>query len=158
MAKKEQSKLSKKIDHLCKVIFLTEEGKPKSARLLYSFCLSLLFTVIYFFTFFLLIDVIENMFINSSTQVRYFMEVLIPAIIGSVPCVLLSFAFKNENISLVTAAYRWMAILIVIILFLGIFYFDPDDYISFFSILGIPGILSILCGGFISKKIYLKRI
>ena len=86
------------------------------------------------------------------------MEALLPAIVGSVPCVLLSFAFKDENKGLVTAAYRWMAILIVIVLFLGIFYFDLDDYISFFSILGIPGILSVLCGGFVSNKIYLKRI
>ena len=154
---KDQSKLSKKIDHICSVLFLTEEGKPKSAALLYSFCLSLLFIVIYFFSYFLLIDPLENLFADSSTQLRYVVQVIIPAIIGSVPCVLLSYAFKNDNVNLVPAAYRWMAFGWVLLMFLGIFYFDADDYVSFFSIFGITGLLSVICGGFASGRIYRSR-
>lgn len=152
-----QSKLSKKIDYICSVLFLTEEGKPKSATLLYSFCLSLLFIVIYFFSYFLLIDPLENLFPGSSTQLRYVMQVIVPAIIGSIPCVLLSYAFKNDNINLVPAAYRWMGFGWIVLMFLGIFYFDASDYVSFFSIFGITGLLSVICGGFAAGKIYRGR-
>lgn len=153
---KEQSKLSKKIDSICRVLFLTEEGKPKSATLLYSFCLSLLFVLIYSVSYFLLIDVIENAFASSTTQLRYVLEVLGPAIAGTVPCALLSLCFKEKK-GLPFAAYRWMAVFIIIVLFMGIFYFDADDYVSFMSILGIPAVVSVVCGGYISRLIYKRR-
>ena len=46
MAGKEKSRLSEKIDRICKAVFLTEEGKPKSPTLVYSFSLSLLFIAV----------------------------------------------------------------------------------------------------------------
>lgn len=154
MAKKT---LSQKIDHLCSVLFLTEEGKPKSATLLYSFCVSLLFIVIYFFSYFLMIDPLENLFSGASTQARYAVQVVIPAIVGSIPCALLSYAFKEEKKNIVPSAFRWMGFGWIALMILGIFFFDPGDYISFFSIFGITGFLSVICGGFAAGRIYRSR-
>ncbi|MBQ5365039.1 MAG: hypothetical protein IIU49_03105 [Spirochaetales bacterium] len=43
---KEGSAFQRRIDRICRVVFLTEEGKPKSTLLIYSFSLSLLFIVV----------------------------------------------------------------------------------------------------------------
>ena len=47
MAQEEKGRLSRKIDQICRVIFLTEDGKPKSTTLIYSFSLSLVFGILY---------------------------------------------------------------------------------------------------------------
>ena len=160
MSKKEPSKLSKKIDHICRVIFLTEEGKPKSPTLLYSFCLALVFIIVYFIAYFLFVDTLEEIFANVNTQTRNVLEIILPGVLASIPCSLLSYAFK-ERMNLVLAAYAWFAIIFVMIAILMIFYCDwsdgATDYLLFMEVLGWPFLISILCGGAFSSLIYRSR-
>ena len=45
---KERSKLQRRIDAFTRVLFLDENGKPKSATFLYSFLLAILFAAVSF--------------------------------------------------------------------------------------------------------------
>ena len=90
MSDKERGGLSGKIDHICRVIFLTEEGKPKSTTLIYSFSLSLVFSILLLLCYLLLVDPIELGFTNSPVWVRQVLEYLVPGLLGVALCVSLS--------------------------------------------------------------------
>lgn len=160
MSKKESSKLSKKIDHICRVIFLTEEGKPKSATLLYAFCLALVFIIAYFIAYFLFVDTLEEWFASINSQTRNMLEIILPGVLASIPCSLLSYAFK-EKLNLVLAGYAWMAIVFILIAIMMVFYCDwsegPTDYFLFMEVLGGPFLVSIISGWLFSYLIYRSR-
>ena len=153
---KEQSKLSRKIDQVCRTLFLTEEGKPKSASMLYSFCLGLLFIAVYITAYMLLIDVFEKAFAECSVTFRNLAETILPGLIGSIPCVALMFLLKTKK-SLVPAAYVWIAILTVGIFIAMIFIAeDKVDYQLFWAIVGAPLLVCVISGGLVSFFLYRK--
>lgn len=169
--KKEASKFQKKIDHVCRVIFLTEEGKPKSATLLYAFCLSVVFVIVYVLSYLYFIDVFENALAAYSAGLRNAAEILLPAVIGSIPCVCLSFAFRERK-GLVCAAYAWLAIFFLLIAILSIFFCFKvqvgeewrwdwvegwESYRLLMTVMGLPSLSVILCGGGASLLIYRHR-
>ena len=79
---KERSSFQRKIDHICRVVFLTEEGKPKSTILIYSFSLSLLFIVVFLISYWLLLEPLEMALQKSPVVVRNIVEYTIPAVVG----------------------------------------------------------------------------
>lgn len=107
MAKKEGN-FRKKMDRFWAALFLTPEGRPKSAVLLYSFCLSLLYLVVYGTAYFFLIDAIESAFAGSGVALRNIMQSLLPGLAGTIVCCSLWFAIKDRRI--VPAAYVWLAL------------------------------------------------
>ena len=157
MAKKDNSGVSRRIDHLCRVIFLTEEGKPKSPTLLYSFCLAIVFFVVCLAAYFFGVDVLENMLHGSSPAMRNLVELIVPGIVASVPCALTSYLFRERK-NLVCAAYTWMGIVLVLMALMMIPYCeDILDYYIFWEMLGIPLLASVICGGGIAYLIYRRR-
>ena len=149
MAKK-QSKLDRKVNEYSRVLFLDENGRPKSAAWLYSFLLGLLYAIVYAAVFIgsgLLLGRIEN----ASVAV-ILLQYLITAVIGSVPCVALIFAFK-ENKQYVVAAYIWLAVIVVLMIpatLLMSFGNNGEgwsDMWMFCVLLFFPAILSIAVGG-----------
>ena len=82
---KERSKFQQKLDGFLRTLFFEESGKPKSADLLYSFLLAILFTLIYLMAYMLLLDPIEKLLSDASVTVRNIAEYLLPAAAGSVP-------------------------------------------------------------------------
>ncbi|MBQ3698165.1 MAG: hypothetical protein II883_09615, partial [Spirochaetales bacterium] len=71
---KERSAFQRKIDHICRVVFLTEEGKPKSTVLIYSFSLSLLFIVVFLVSYWMLLEPLEKALQSSSVVLRNIVE------------------------------------------------------------------------------------
>ena len=108
MAGKGENTVRHKLDRFWAALFLTQEGKPKSAFLLYSFCLSLVFLAVYAVSYFFLIDVLEGAFAQSSVLVRNIFESVVPGLAGSVVCCSLWFVIKNKR--MVPAAYIWLAL------------------------------------------------
>ena len=161
MARKERSGFQRKIDNICRVVFLTEEGKPKSTTLIYSFSLSLLFVAILLVCYWLLLDPLENAFSESPVIVRNIVEYLVPAIVGCLPCVALSFAFK-EKMNVVPAAFTWVGIIALIMIISMIFMVDKSDwateYALFMAIVGIPMLLSATIGITASQIVCRKRM
>ena len=157
MAKKDNSGVSRKIDHLCRVIFLTEEGKPKSPTLLYSFCLAIVFFVICLAAYFFGVDLLEKALESSSVAVRNLAEIVLPGMAAAIPCALSSYLFRERR-NLVCAAYAWMGIVLVLMALVMIPYCeDLFDYGIFWEMIGFPLLVSVICGGGIAYLIYRHR-
>ncbi len=162
MAEKERSKLSRKIDEICRVVFLTEEGKPKSTTLVYSFSLALVFIVVILVGYVLLIDPIELGLEGSPVWVRQVLEYLVPGLVCVALCTALSFAFrKKERFNLVAAAFTWVDIIVAIMLVTMMFTVDSSDwgteYGLFMAVAGIPMLVSAVLGTVASQIVYRKR-
>lgn len=158
--KKERSAFQRKIDQICRVVFLTEEGKPKSTLLIYSFSLSLLFIAVIMISYWVLLEPLEKTFASSPVWVRNLVEYTVPAIVGCIPCVALSFAFR-ERMNMVPAAFAWVLVIALISMVTMTFMVDPADWATeyklFLAIAGIPMLLSSILGVAASQVVYRRR-
>ncbi len=159
---KERSKLQRRIDSLTRALFLDENGKPKSATFLYSFLLAILFGAIYAAAYLLLLDPLHNAFGRLPVFWQNVLQYLIPAVAGSVPCVLSIFLFRGENKRLVPNAYLWMAALLVLIMLAALLLIDWSDaateYGLFWMILGLPVLVSAVVGGIPAFLLYRQEL
>ena len=157
---KERSAFQRKIDHICRVVFLTEEGKPKSTVLIYSFSLSLLFIVVFLVSYWMLLEPLEKALQSSSVVLRNIVEYTVPAIAGCIPCVALSFAFK-VRMNMVPAAFTWLCVIDVIMFVTMAFMVYMSDWATeyglFMAITGVPMLLSALLGTVASQVVYRRR-
>ena len=148
---KERSKLQRWVDSFTRALFLDENGKPKSATFLYAFLLALLFVAVYIAAYLFLLDPLHEAFSGIPMFWQNVLQYLIPALAGSVPCVLLMFAFRGENKRLVPCAYLFLAIMLVLIMLAELLLIDWSDakteYTLFWMLLGLPLLLSVVCGG-----------
>ncbi|MBR4165523.1 MAG: hypothetical protein IKR43_04740 [Lachnospiraceae bacterium] len=147
---KERSKFQQKLDGFLRTLFFEESGKPKSADLLYSFLLAILFTLIYLMAYMLLLDPIEKLLSEASVTVRNIAEYLLPAAAGSALCLLIRH-FLKERGKLALAAYLWMTVLLAAVMLFALLLIDWSDpkteYGLFMALIGFPLIASILTGG-----------
>ena len=160
MPVKERSSFQRKVDHICRVIFLTEEGKPKSTLLIYSFSLALLFIVVFLVSYWLLLEPLEKALSDSSVMLRNIVEYTVPAVAGCIPCVALSFAFK-VRMNMVPAAFTWLCVIDLIMIVTMVFMVDRTDWATeyrlFLTIVGIPMLISAALGTVASQVVYRRR-
>jgi hypothetical protein len=100
--------LRRKIDRFWSGLFLTPEGRPKSAKLLYAFCLSIVFMLVYGLCYWFLIDPLEQAFASSPAYVRNLFEAIVPGLLGSIPCCAMWFVFKDK--SYLPFIYGWLTL------------------------------------------------
>ena len=146
--KPNQGTFRNKLDHFWRVLFLNEQGRPKSAMFLYSFCLSLLFFAIYTAAYFFLIDVLESAFAASSVLVRNLFQSVLPGLLGTVVCCALFYVFPDKR--LVPVSYLWLAALALAALLTMAFITEKEEFrifLYFFAMLVPSGLVS---GGLIS--------
>ncbi len=123
---RERSKFQQKLDGFLRVLFFEENGKPKSADLLYSFLLAILFVLIYLTAFTLLLEPIEKLLSGASVTVRNIAEYILPAAAGSVLCLLIRH-FLKERGKLALAAYLWMTVLLAAVMLFALLLIDWSD-------------------------------
>ena len=159
---KERSKLQRWVDSFTRALFLDENGKPKSATFLYAFLLALLFAGVYLAAYLLLLDPLHDLFAAFSTFWQNVFEYLLPALSGSVPCVLLLFAFRGEKKRLVPCAYLFLAVLWVFVMLAALLLIDWSDaateYGLFWMLLGLPLLLSTVIGGIPAFLLYRRAL
>jgi hypothetical protein len=147
-AKPSEGTLRDKLDHFWRILFLNEQGRPKSAMFLYSFCLCLLFFAVYATAFFFLIDVLENAFATSSVLLRNILQSVLPGLLGSLVCCALFYAFPDKR--LVPVAYLWLAAFALAALITMALLTEKEEFrifLYFFAMLVPSGLIS---GGLIS--------
>ena len=158
---KERSKFQQKLDGFLRTLFFEESGKPKSADLLYSFLLAILFTLIYLMAYMLLLDPIEKLLSDASVTVRNIAEYLLPAAAGSALCLLIRH-FLKERGKLALAAYLWMTALLIAVMLFALILIDWSDpkteYGLFMALIGFPLIASILTGGIPALILHRKKM
>lgn len=138
------SKLRKKLDGFWAALFLTPDGRPKSAMLLYAFCLSILFVLLYGASYFFLIDVVERLFAGASVGVRNLMEALLPGIVGSAVCGS-TFFLQRKDKRIIPVAYLWLWLYAVVVLITMALFGDAENFrifLYFFTLLVPAGLLS----------------
>lgn len=142
--KASESKLRRKLDSFWTALFLTPEGRPKSAMLLYAFCLSILFAVLYGACYFFLIDVLEQLFAGASVGVRNVMEAVIPGLLGSAVCGSTYFLQRKDK-RIVPVAYLWLWGYAVLILISMALFGDAESFrifLYFFAMLVPVGLIT----------------
>ena len=151
--KKEPSKFSQKVDAFCKALFLTEEGKPKSAALLYSFCLCLLFFCVYLATDVACVLLLNGVFTENSFLVAA-VEYLLPGLIAGILCVCACFLFR-ENKQYVSSAFIWLCFLTLAVCVAMPFFCDAEDlwleYRLFLQLLILPWLVFLVLGTGVSQ-------
>lgn len=143
MATTTPTPLRRKIDQFWRVLFLDEHGRPKSAMFLYSFCLSLLFLVIYSLSYFFLIDVIEKAMPNADALLRNIAQSILPGLAGSVVCCAMYFLFSDKR--MVPVSYLWLVAYALITLLAMAFLIPKEEYqvfLYFFAMLVPAGLIS----------------
>lgn len=107
--KAEQEKeWARRADSFWNAFQLTENGHVKSTLLLNSFCLAILFLVLYFAAFYLLTDPIHHVFASAPSAVENLINALLPALIGTAVCGLSHLVCRPQT---VLAAYLWLLVL-----------------------------------------------
>ena len=154
MTAKATTPLRKKIDRFWQVLFLDEHGRPKSAMFLYSFCLSLLFFVIYALSYGFLIDVIESSMPNASVLVKNIAQSVLPGLAGSIVCVALFFVFPDRR--LVPVAYIWLFVYALIALITMAFLTAKDEFLIFLYFFAMLVPTGLISGGVASLLLFLR--
>lgn len=157
---KEQSKFSKKIDTICRALFLTEEGKPKSAAFLYSFCLAVLFFGIYLGADVACVAFLNEKFPEPTTWVNI-LQFALPGVAAAAVCVCFTFFFRTiENKKIVPSAFAWLCALTLGAMIIMIFLCDPADSLleyRLFMYIVIGPILVFLVAGTLGSQLLVRK-
>ena len=151
-------KVTKAADSFWSAFQMTENGRVKSTLMLYSFCLSWVYMAIYGVTFFLLLGPLDALLTGAPSLAVMILESLIPAIVGSVICMLPWPLLKDKRI--IPASYTWiflltMACLIAMLIMMSD---EPEARMLFvqFFIQAVPA--PILVGGGLSAILYQRHM
>ena len=144
------SNFQRKLDGVLRGLFFEENGRPKSAVLLYSFLLAILFILVYGASYLLLLDPLEAAFSAAPVWARNLAEYVIPALVGSVLCLLVAF-LPGDKKRLVLGAYLWMGGLLVAMMLFELLLIDWSDaateYGLFMAVVNLPALAAVLTGG-----------
>lgn len=155
-----RSKFERKLDGFFRGLFFEENGKPKSASLLYSFLMAILFILIYGASYLLLLDPLEKALAGTSVLLRNLAEYLVPALAGSALCLLFTL-LPGEKRGLAAGAYLWMAALLIAVMLFELLLIDWSDarteYGLFIAVVNLPGIASVLTGGVPALLLYRRE-
>ena len=154
------SNFQRKLDGVLRSLFLEENGRPKSAVLLYSFLLAILFVLLYGASYLLLLGPLESALSGAPVWVRNLAEYVVPALVGSIPCLLIAFLPGGKK-RLVLGAYLWMGGLLVAMMLFELLLIDWSDaateYGLFMAIVNLPALASVLTGGIPALLLYRRE-
>ena len=100
---------AKKADKFWSAFLLTENGKVKSTLLLNSFCMCVVLIFVYAACFFLLLTPLQKLTQNAPTFIGNLAGAVIPALVGSLVCLLTFPLFKEKRT--LPYAYVWLLVL-----------------------------------------------
>lgn len=109
--KKEEKKRSREqtSNRFWRAFLFTENGKVKSTLMLNSFCMCVVFLVVYAAAFGLLLDPLHALVGSAPTVLVNLVEALVPAVVGTGVCTLAWPLFREKRMLLAT--YLWLALL-----------------------------------------------
>ena len=152
MATTNNSRFRQKLDQFWRVLFLDEHGRPKSALFLYSFCLSLLFFVIYALSYSFLIDILEKAMPSAGVLARNIAQSVLPGVAGSVVCCAMFFVFQDRR--LVPLAYLWLVAYALVALLVMAFLISHDEYMIFLYFFAMLVPVGLITGGVTSLILF----
>ena len=117
MAKQQMTERDKKWkkrgDAFWSAFLFTKDGKPKSALMIYSFCLSIVFMACYFLLYALALNLMEGLLNKIPDIALTLLQTAAVSAIGMLAALLLHMIFKDKRLMLTTAA--WMVVYVIAI-------------------------------------------
>ena len=140
-------------DRFWGAFLFTKDGKVKSTLLVYSFCLSMVFVVIYAAAYVSLINLLHPMLEGAPTAWINFVEAAVPTLVGTAVC---CFAWFLPEKRMLLSAYLWLAALAVacLVAMLIILGGDFQAQMLFLQFFGLFVPAPILLGGGLSLWLY----
>ena len=101
-------KVTKAADSFWSAFRMTENGKPKSGLLVYTFCLSFVMLAVYGGAFFVVIEGLHNLTAGLPVFLGNLIQALAAAIVGLLVSMLLHFVLPDKR--LMFGAYLWLTL------------------------------------------------
>lgn len=101
-------KVTKAADSFWSAFRMTENGKPKSGLLVYTFCLSFVMLAVYGAAFFVVIEGLHNLTVGLPVFWGNLIQSLAAAIVGLLVSILLHFVLPDKR--LMFGTYLWLAL------------------------------------------------
>ena len=146
--KGKEDKFSGRLARFWRTLFLTEDGRPKSTMILYSFALSFVFLLIYTLAYAFLVAPIEQLLGDLPVFWKNVLESIIPGLSGSVVCCGISLLIKERAIP--AGAYIWLLVYVVVMMIAMIFIAGDAEVYRFFLFL----LLMYVPAGLLSGTIF----
>jgi len=143
-----------RLDSFLAGLFLTPEGRPKSAKMLYSFFLSLVFMAVYGVCYWFLIDPLEAAFAASSALVRNLFESIVPGLTGSILCCAFHIILKDKSYLLFT--YIWLLVFALAALISLLILTERESIGMMLQLYGLLVPVGLVSGFAFSLSMYLR--
>jgi len=152
--KKEQDRRKSKADRFWSAFLFTENGKPKSSFLVYTFSLSFVFAVVYVLCYELSIRLLTDPLSALPSNAGNLVISLLASVLGAAICCIPHFFFKDKR--LVFGGHLWLlAYALAILITMLIIMRDTDGIAAFLNFFGwfitIPVAVGCVAGGVLCR-------
>ena len=140
-------------DRFWGAFLFTKDGKVKSALLLYSFCLSVVYVAVYAAAYVIFVNLLHPLLEGAPVAMVNFVEAAVPTLVGTAVC---SLAWLLPEKRMMLAAYLWLAVLAIacLVAMLIILGGDAQAQMLFPQFFGLFVPAPILLGGGLSLWLY----
>lgn len=155
--KERKEKWAKREKNFWKAFLFTEDGKPKSGLMVYTFCLSIVFVLLYIGAFNLIINWLSPVTAEWPVFAGNLVQSLAAGVVGVLVTLILHRIFSEKRLMLGT--YLWLAGYILLVSVSMIFMLgDWEAFVAFLHFFAwfavIPVILGLIVSCFLYRRDY----
>ena len=155
--KERKEKWAKREKNFWKAFLFTEDGKPKSGLMVYTFCLSIVFVLLYMGAFNLIINWLSPVTAEWPVFAGNLVQSLAAGVVGVLVTLILHRIFSEKRLMLGT--YLWLAGYILLVSVSMIFMLgDWEAFVAFLHFFAwfavIPVILGLIVSYFLYRRDY----
>lgn len=155
--KERKEKWAKREKNFWKAFLFTEDGKPKSGLMVYTFCLSIVFVLLYIGAFNLIINWLSPVTAEWPVFAGNLVQSLTAGVVGVLVTLILHRIFSEKRLMLGT--YLWLAGYILLVSVSMIFMLgDWEAFVAFLHFFAwfavIPVILGLIVSYFLYRRDY----
>ena len=155
--KERKGKWAKREKNFWKAFLFTEDGKPKSGLMVYTFCLSIVFVLLYIGAFNLIINWLSPVTAEWPVFAGNLVQSLAAGVVGVLVTLILQRIFSEKRLMLGT--YLWLAGYILLVSVSMIFMLgDWEAFVAFLHFFAwfavIPVILGLIVSYFLYRRDY----
>ena len=155
--KERKEKWAKREKNFWKAFLFTEDGKPKSGLMVYTFCLSIVFVLLYIGAFNLIINWLSPVTAEWPVFAGNLVQSLAAGVVGVLVTLILHRIFSEKRLMLGT--YLWLAGYILLVSVSMVFMLgDWEAFVAFLHFFAwfavIPVILGLIVSYFLYRRDY----
>ena len=151
--KERKEKWAKREKNFWKAFLFTEDGKPKSGLMVYTFCLSIVFVLLYIGAFNLIINWLSPVTAEWPVFAGNLVQSLAAGVVGVLVTLILHRIFSEKRLMLGT--YLWLAGYILLVSVSMIFMLgDWEAFVAFLHFFAWFAVIPVILGLIVSYFLY----